>query len=227
MVLSRREFYDHRAGLLSAGDSEARLRARRAAEIAELAPGMTLLDLGCGRALLGEVVRALQPDVEYFGADLSAAVLKRSDSAAERHLVALDASVGLPFATGSFDRIFALEALEHLESPLACLREVRRVLGERGLAIVSVPNPQCWNELVGNLRGGRESEGHLYSWTPQTMAALAAVAGLTVRRRRGTYARIPLSRRLLGRRYRVFPANALCLARSLIYVLAPTTEPSQ
>ncbi|MFH1176894.1 MAG: class I SAM-dependent methyltransferase [Acidobacteriota bacterium] len=225
MVLGRREFYDNRAAALPAVDREGMLRARRAAALAGLAPGMSVLDLGCGRAVLRDELRAEYREIEYFGADISPAMLRLVEGGDDRHFQVLDILAGLPHAEGSFDRVFALEILEHLEYPLACLREIRRVLTGPGLAVVSVPNPYCWNEIVSNLRGRREGEGHLYSWTPQTMTSLAEVAGFAVRRQRGTCARIPLSRRLLGGRYRIVATNALLLARSLVYVLEPFPSP--
>ncbi len=45
----------------------------------------------------------------------------------------------LSFADGSFDVVLCLDVLEHVNDPLLCLQEITRVLGPRGIAIVTFP----------------------------------------------------------------------------------------
>ena len=51
-----------------------------------------------------------------------------------------DANGPLPFANGSFDSVLASHILEHLEAPLAALREMRRVLRPRGTLVLGLPS---------------------------------------------------------------------------------------
>lgn len=48
--------------------------------------------------------------------------------------------LAFPFETGQFDRIVAIDVLEHLENDQPFLCELKRVLKTDGLAIVTVPN---------------------------------------------------------------------------------------
>ena len=41
---------------------------------------------------------------------------------------------------GTFDLVMAVEVIEHLEAPIGFLREVGRLLGTAGVAIVTTPN---------------------------------------------------------------------------------------
>lgn len=53
----------------------------------------------------------------------------------------------LPFADGEVEAVWACHCLEHMEHPLAALREWRRVLRPDGLLAVTVP--PCKTEIVG------------------------------------------------------------------------------
>jgi len=46
----------------------------------------------------------------------------------------------LAFADNTFDRVVAIDVLEHLEDDQPFLHEIRRILGRNGQAIVTVPN---------------------------------------------------------------------------------------
>jgi SAM-dependent methyltransferase len=118
-----RPFYDKVAGL--GGD----LAGRR------------VLEIGCGRGGLLSVLAEHKPDHRH-AVDL---VPLHAREAALRgglgvRIVLGDLEVGLPYAAGVFDVIFAMEVLEHLRAPLACLAEIRRVLKPDGRFVLSIPN---------------------------------------------------------------------------------------
>lgn len=46
---------------------------------------------------------------------------------------------GLPFRSGTFDRIVFKDVLEHVGTPIAALREARRVATSEAVAVVTVP----------------------------------------------------------------------------------------
>ncbi len=78
---------------------------------AGLRKGMTALDVGCGR---GELLFHLKKEgVEAIGADVAPAALSIAARTAKAPVVRCDAKK-LPFADGSFDRIFFLGVLDHL-----------------------------------------------------------------------------------------------------------------
>ena len=55
-------------------------------------------------------------------------------------LVACDVS-NMPFGSGTAGTLIACEVLEHLDAPQQALTEMRRVMANGGLAIVTSPNP--------------------------------------------------------------------------------------
>ena len=131
--------------------SEGELLSQRlavAVEMAAIEPGMTVLDIGCGR---GEVVRhCAELGADTFGVDYSLVavnltrdLLARVDGLAGRAGVGRANARLLPFADGQFDRILLLDVVEHLypwELDEALL-EMRRVLKQGGeLVIHTAPN---------------------------------------------------------------------------------------
>ena len=87
-----------------------------------------------------------------------------ADSAPEVHFTTVDIAgaagihadvTALPFADGSIDLVLCFHVLEHVPDDLSALSELRRVLTERGLLVVQVP------EREGETLDGR-------TWTPET-----------------------------------------------------------
>ena len=103
--------------------------------------GLKILDLGCGK---GRFARALQAEgAVVTGLDLSSAMLSEA--------VGVDRVRGsarcLPFRSGGFDAVVAVEVFEHLDpaTSSATLREARRVLAPRGAVVVVDKSMASWN----------------------------------------------------------------------------------
>ncbi len=92
--------------------------------------GCRVLDVGCGRGFVRDVVRAAGG--VYEGVDLV-------PNGTDFPLVLGDAQ-SLPFADGSFDRVMCLDAFEHIPEPARAAVEFRRVLKPGGAFFLSAPN---------------------------------------------------------------------------------------
>jgi ubiquinone/menaquinone biosynthesis C-methylase UbiE len=114
-----------------------------------LAPGTRLLEVGCGvGAVLGILGEAF-PGVVLAGVDLE----ERQVKAARAHLAGLGLNadlrradaVELPFADSSFDHVWMMWFLEHVDDPVAALRDARRVLVAGGsLTAIEVDYNSVW-----------------------------------------------------------------------------------
>lgn len=102
----------------------------------KLTPESRVLDLGCGR---GGVVELIWRDVK-----LAAGLDPDSPSLTEHRATGMPVIRGvgetLPFTDESFDLIVCLWVLEHLKEPQKTLREVSRVLRRGGHFIFVTPN---------------------------------------------------------------------------------------
>src|SRR5258708_5574113 len=113
----------------SSGDEfEALVRQR-------LTPGSRVLDLGCGR---GGVMELLWRDVRRaVGVDADLASLR--EHRAGLPLVCANGEA-LPFAAESFDVVIALWVFEHLARPQVVLQGLRRALAPGGRLLFLTPN---------------------------------------------------------------------------------------
>jgi ubiquinone/menaquinone biosynthesis C-methylase UbiE len=110
--------------------------AARAAllEQGALRAGHRVLDIGCGTGTLAVLIKRRYPEVEVVGIDPDPKALARAASKARRAALSIQLDRGfadeLPYAEGSFDRVFSSFMLHHVEgdAKAATLREVRRVL---------------------------------------------------------------------------------------------------
>jgi len=185
-------FYRARSGWRR-GDEEG-MRQRKAARLARVAPGAAVLEIGCRD---GGLRRFLPADIRYQGMDIA-------PEFAAPDILVRDVSDGLPFPDASYDHVFCLEVLEHVPDPFGALTEIRRVLRPGGVLTLSVPNPYHVKELIWNLLRIPDRQGHIHSWTRQTMTALGKMTGFRLDAFGGTYLHPPI------------PMVAL-LARSIVY----------
>lgn len=112
-----------------------------------------VLDLGCGRGSLIRFLRTL--GVRAFGADLGADDLRRPWSVGGN-------AVGLPFLSGTFDVVAALDVVEHV--PADFQAELHAELRRVGAALVLATVPTCPPRFV--LASDAGPRNHYLTLTP-------------------------------------------------------------
>jgi ubiquinone/menaquinone biosynthesis C-methylase UbiE len=108
---------------------------------AELAPGQSVVDYGCGPGGLAvELARRVGDSGRVHGVDLNRELLERARRRAERDGVAARIELHhvvddrIPLPSGSVDRVICKNVLEYVPDLEAALGEFRRVLRPGGLA---------------------------------------------------------------------------------------------
>jgi SAM-dependent methyltransferase len=103
-----------------------------------LAPGETIVDLGCGHGPALHALRRRQPDLQLIGLDARADAVDsvKSGIAGGRAEVA-DLNAPLPLDEESVDGVLSHNVLECLNDPLAVMNEAARVLRPGGRAVWS------------------------------------------------------------------------------------------
>jgi 2-polyprenyl-3-methyl-5-hydroxy-6-metoxy-1,4-benzoquinol methylase len=161
-----------------------------------------LLDIGCHAGWLVHHLSETRPDLDAYGIDYF------EDYIGIAHLLYPEIKekfrvmnvYSMDFPDGHFDVVTNIDLIEHLDAPLDALKEIRRVLKDRGVLITSTPNLINLSTIKTNIlleyynrarlrlkkptRLGydiffenEEWNRHIYSWTPQTLNTLLREAG--------------------------------------------------
>jgi ubiquinone/menaquinone biosynthesis C-methylase UbiE len=122
-------------------------------EQAAVRPGQRVLDIGCGTGSLLVLISRNHPDVEVMGLDPDPRALTRASRKGQRAGLSFQLDQGfadeLPYADGTFDRVFSSFMFHHLEDArkVPTLREVCRVLKPRArlhlMDFVKVDSPSA------------------------------------------------------------------------------------
>lgn len=99
-----------------------------------------LLDIGVGYGTLEKILINRFSKLEFFGIDISKEAINRIKELVNGEYLVADAQK-IPFGNNSFDFIVELDVLEHLNDAgiNRSLKEVTRVIKNKGIFIVSVP----------------------------------------------------------------------------------------
>ncbi|MGH2839905.1 MAG: class I SAM-dependent methyltransferase [Solirubrobacteraceae bacterium] len=156
-------------------------------ELFAQADPQSLLDVGCGEAVLTHTWAQRLGDKPVVGIDLDDPQLHAQWE--ERQAPNLSYRVmkaeNLPFADGEFDVAAAIEVLEHVPDPEHTVAEMARVAS--GHLLVSVPREPLWRGL--NMARGAyikqlgNTPGHLNHWSKRSFVELLSRHGDVVQAR--------------------------------------------
>lgn len=193
---SIRDFYER-------GDPMDRMMIERELEILGRyrQSGASSLEVGCGDGYSTMLLAPLFPGMEVIEpAAGNIELLRRRLPGITVHNCLLE-----DFPTSrKFDRLFFLNVIEHVEDPVASLRQLRCLLRDEGLIFISAPNCMSLNRRAGFHMGllstyeqmaPKDFEvGHRRLYTVDMMREHCELAGLKVLEMKGLYMK-PLSER--------------------------------
>lgn len=116
---------------------ETDLNTECVAEILRNVTGRSVLEVGCGRGYLLELLKKQHPNVT--GCDI---VINDSLKTRLPDVTFVDATTeSLPFSTGSFDTVVCTHTLEHVQHLSLAISELRRVTAKRLIIVVPRQRP--------------------------------------------------------------------------------------
>ncbi len=166
--------------------------------VLEIRDGERVLDIGCGTGRhsweacrrASCTVYALDIDGEELmrARGVLGAMERQGESRAQWGLLRAS-SLSLPFKEGVFDKVVCSEVLEHVPDDVQSIKEMARVLNDRGAVAVSVPSylPEaiCWRiSSAYHTRAG----GHVRIYRSGELIAPLTASGLHVYARRRKHA---------------------------------------
>jgi SAM-dependent methyltransferase len=156
-------------------------------ELFEQADPRSLLDVGCGEAVLTHRWAQRLGERRVVGIDLDDPQLHAhwEQRQAPNLTYKVMKAENLPFADGEFDLATAIEVLEHVPDPEHTVAEMARVAN--GHLLVSVPREPMWRAL--NMARGAylkdlgNTPGHLNHWSKRSFVSLLSRHGDVVQAR--------------------------------------------
>ena len=132
------------------------------------------IEIGCGEGFSTQRLRAMLPSTVQLEASEYVKSLVSSAQKRNPTVPIIEESIyETTHADNSFDLIFLLEVLEHLDYPDDALEELSRILKPGGYLILGVPREPLWRIL--NFARGKyikqlgNTPGHLNHWSTFTL----------------------------------------------------------
>lgn len=118
-----------------------------------------ILDIGCGEGILEKELRKKTEKGKIYGVDFNI----NTDNLNKLHLKNCRFMIGdatkLKFRKNYFDIVFAIDILEHIKDAKKALKEIKRVLKDKGVLILSGPTESIFQKLARFLVKGAKGPG--------------------------------------------------------------------
>ncbi len=135
-----------------------------------------VLEVGCGSGFSTFQLAEFFLNKHFEASDIDENLVKEAQQKNPSVKISQESVYDLQRENNSFDLIFCLEVLEHLEKPEIALSELSRVSAK--YVLISVPNEPFWRILnmarFKYLKNFGNTPGHLNHWSKKEFASLVS-----------------------------------------------------
>jgi 2-polyprenyl-3-methyl-5-hydroxy-6-metoxy-1,4-benzoquinol methylase len=157
-------------------------------EIARLVPASakTILDVGCGKGLLGSSLKQGVHGRKVYGVEYLPSIASEAERLLDGVLIGDLHTVPITFPKDFFDCMIFADILEHLIDPGTVLLKLKPYLKRDGVIICSIPNIRHYTAILKIIKGweyddyGLFDRTHLRFFTLKTMTQLLLDAGFVL-----------------------------------------------
>lgn len=145
----------------------------------------TCLDVGCASGfMISEIAKSYQR-AKYFGIDVYDKAIAFAKKSYPNIKFRVGSAEKLPFKANSFDLVLFYETIEHVENPLECLKEIKRILKEDGTLILAMDSGSLLFRIIWffweNTKGKVWKEAHLHPFHHSKLEQRIKSAGFKIR----------------------------------------------
>jgi len=158
-------------------------------DVAELVPpdAKRILDVGCGRGMLGRVLKEQAPDRHVTGIEVEPEIARDAGRVLDRVITGDIQTLDSAFLAATYDCVICADILEHLLDPALALRRLRGCIAPSGLLVCSIPNIRHYTAIIRLVRQGWSYDDfglfdrtHLRFFSRGSMIQLLTDAGFLV-----------------------------------------------
>jgi len=137
-----------------------------------------ILDIGCGRS--SHVGLYARENARIIGLDRLPHVLTEHESSEIAFGLIAGDGEKLPFSNETFDEAYCTGVLPHFDNPQKALREIHRVLKDRGKMVLDIDSP-LYEKIMDRIEPRHCSKDmHQHTFTPREARKLVEDAGFEV-----------------------------------------------
>ncbi len=147
----------------------------------------SVLNIGAGSGEVEKRVFGKNDKSEWYGTDISPQSIKNLKKNFPKGKFIKENITKLPFKKNRFDAVIVLDVLEHIspKNIFIALKEIKYVLKQNGILIVSVPLNEGLQEMVDS---GYNPNAHVRVYTPELIKAELTLVGFSIQREEYLYA---------------------------------------
>lgn len=136
----------------------------------------TIKEIGCGAGFSTKELHDAFPKKIISGSDLDPKLIKEAKEKNPELNFQVESIYELPDTDNSYDLVFCMEVMEHLENPQKALQELKRITSK--YVVISTPKEPLWR--IANMARGKylrdwgNTPGHINHWSTTELEKLLA-----------------------------------------------------